>query len=193
MKKVYTFLGAGLLIALTTTMAIAQRPRTTDTTQSANTSTVPKPPPAPQTFTAKYEGGIFGFNKKQVGTLNFDDVNQRLVFRNQENKEVLAIPYSSVTGAYADTQSHRPTGAKVVGSLPLPYGANLPAWFIKKKYRYLALQFSDADTKMVGMTSFKLENKELLSSVLNTLAEKAGLEARGEMFIRRKGAKQPDM
>ena len=192
MKKVYKFLGAGLLIALMSAMAFSQRPRTTDTTQPAGTS-VPKPPPAPQTFTAKYEGGIFGFNKKQTGTLSFDDVNQRLVFRNKEQKEVLAIPYSAVMGAFADTQSHRPTGAKVVGSLPLPYGANIPAWFIKKKYRYLALQFKDDDTKMAGLTSFKLENKELLDSVLNTLAEKAGLEARGEMFIRRQQTKQSDM
>jgi hypothetical protein len=189
MRKVYQFLGAGLLVALMAGGVAAQRPRTTDTTQPAAGVSTPKPPPAPTTFTAKYEGGIFGFNKKQVGTLSFDDTNQRLVFRNKEQKEVMSIPYSAVNGAYADTQSHRPTGAKVVGSLPLPYGANIPAWFIKKKYRYLALQFSDVDTRMAGNTSFKLENKEILASVLNTLAEKAGLEARGEIFIRRKPAK----
>lgn len=192
MRKVYKFLGAGLLVALTTSAAIAQRPRTADTTQPAGVS-VPKPPPAPQTFKAKYEGGIFGYNQKQTGTLTFDDTNQRLVFRNKEQKEYLSIPYSSVAGAFADTQSRRPTGATVVGSLPLPYGANIPAWFIKKKYRYLTLQFSDPDNRVAGITSFKLENKELLNSVLNTLAEKAGLEPRGDGFIRRKEAKSSEM
>jgi hypothetical protein len=192
MRKVYQFLGAGLLVALMAGGAVAQRPRTADTTQPASAS-VPKPPPAPQTFKAKYEGGIFGLNKKQEGTLSFDDVNQRLVFRNKEQKEIASIPYLSVSGAFADTKSQRTTGGKVVSSLPLPYGANLLGLLSRKKYRYLTLQFSDADTRMAGITSFKLENKELLGSVLNTLAEKAGLEPRGEGFIRRKAAKSSDM
>ena len=29
---------------------------------------------------AKYEGGIFGYNKTMEGTLSFDDTNQRLLF-----------------------------------------------------------------------------------------------------------------
>jgi hypothetical protein len=192
MRKVYQFLGTGLLVALTAGGVAAQRPRTTDTTQTASAS-VPKPAPAPQTFKAKYEGGIFGLNKKQEGTLTFDDVNQRLVFRNKEQKEIAAIPYLSVSGAFADTKSQRTTGGKVVSSLPLPYGANMLGLLSRKKYRYLTLQFSDADTRMAGITSFKLENKELLSSVLNTLAEKAGLEPRGEGFIRRKKTQSSDM
>ncbi|MFN2494214.1 MAG: hypothetical protein ABR501_15165, partial [Pyrinomonadaceae bacterium] len=147
---------------------------------------LPKPPPAPQTVKAKYEGGIFAYNTKQTGTLNFDDVNKRLVFRNKEQQEYLALPYSAIHGAFADTRSRRPTGATVIGSLPLPYGANIPALFIKKKYRYLTLQFSDPDSRSAGITSFKLENKEILNSVLHTLAGKAELEPRGDGFIRRK-------
>jgi hypothetical protein len=192
MRKVYQFLGAGLLVALMACGALAQRPRATDTTQS-NSATVAKPAPAPQTFKAKYEGGIFGLNKKQEGTLTFDDTNQRLVFRNKEQKEIASIPYLSVSGAFADTRSQRTTGGKVVSALPLPYGANMLGLLSRKKLRYLTLQFSDADTRMAGITSFKLENKELLSSVLNTLAEKAGLEPRGEGFIRRKAPKTADM
>jgi hypothetical protein len=188
MRKLYKFLGAGLLVALMAGAAFAQRPRTADTTQPAGVST-PKPPPAPATFTAKYEGGIFGFNKKQTGTLSFDDANQRLVFRNKEQKEAISIPYSSVSGAFADTKSQRTTGGKVVSALPLPYGANMLGLLSRKKLRYLTLQFNDVDTRMAGITSFKLENKELLNSVLNTLAEKAGLEPRGDGFIRRRAAK----
>ena len=191
MRLVYKFIGASLLVALATGAALAQRPRPTDTTTQPAGSSVPKPPPAPQTFKAKYEGGIFAYNKKQEGTLSFDDTNNRLVFRTKKDqKEYLSIPYEAINGAFADTQSRRPTGAKVVGAIPLPYGANIPAWFIKKKYRYLTLQFSDPDNRTAGITSFKLENKELLNSVLNSLAEKAGLDPRGDGYIRRKSEAQ---
>jgi hypothetical protein len=188
MKKAFTFLGAGLIVALMAGATFAQRPRSTnDSTQPVSgASSVQKPPPAPQTFKAKYEGGIFAYNKKQTGTLTFDDVNKRLVFRTKEQQEYVSLPYAAVNGAFADTRSLRPTGATVVGSLPLPYGANIPALFIKKKYRYLTLQYSDPDSRSAGITSFKLENKELLNSVLHTLAEKAELEARGDGFVRRK-------
>jgi hypothetical protein len=189
MKRAKTFLGAGLLVALTAAAAQAQRPRTiSDSSQQpvgGTTASAPKPAPAPQTFKAKYEGGVFGYNKSQTGTLTFDDANNRLVFRNKENKEVLQFPYAAITGAYADTKARRPTAAKVVGALPLPYGANIPAWFIKKKYRYMTLQFKDADNGSAGLTSFKVDSKELLNSALYTLAEKAGLEQRGEAYIRR--------
>jgi hypothetical protein len=192
--KLYKFLGAGLLVALSAGAALAQGPRTATTTSETPKPggiSAPKPAPAPQTFKAKYEGGIFGYNKKQDGTLSFDDTNKRLVFRNKQQQEVLSLPYAVLTGAYADTQSRRPTAASVVGSIPLPYYANIPALFIKKKYRYLTLQFDDADSRVAGITSFKLDNKELLNSVLYTLAEKAQLEARGEAFIRRKAMKVP--
>jgi hypothetical protein len=194
MKKVFTFFGAGLIVVSMAGISFAQRPRSaSDTTQPISASSAQKPAPAPQTFKAKYEGGIFAYNKKQTGTLTFDDVNKRLVFRNKEQQEYLSLPYASVQGAFADTRSRRPTGATVVGSLPLPYGANIPALFIKKKYRYLTLQFSDPDSRTAGIASFKLENKELLNSVLHTLAEKAELEARGDGFVRRVKVIAPEM
>lgn len=189
MKRAKLLTGAGLLVVLAAGSAAAQGPRPVNDSPrpaggAANASAV-KPAPAPQTFKAKYEGGIFGYNKKQDGTLTFDDANGRLVFRDKENKEALSLPYSAVAGAFADTKSRRPTAAKVISAIPVPYGANLPALFWKKKYRYLTLQFRDADNGTEGLTSFKLENKELLNSVLYALAEKAGLEQRGEAYIRR--------
>ena len=192
MKRVGAFLSAGLLIALTAGAAFSQRPRTADNQAQTASVSVSKPPPAPQTFKAKYEGGVFAYNTKQTGTLSFDDVNKRLVFRNKQQQEYLSLPYAVVNGAFADTQSRRPAGATVVGSLPLPYGANIPALFFKKKYRYLTLQFSDPDSRSAGIASFKLENKEILASVLHTLAGKAELEPRGDGFVRRKEMKTPD-
>jgi hypothetical protein len=49
----------------------------------------------------------------------------------------------------------------------------------------LTLQYSDPDTKVAGVTSFRLENKDILDSVLNTVAGKAGLSRRGEVFVKK--------
>ena len=164
--------------------ALAQRPRTmTQDTAQAPTS-MPPPPPAPQTFKAKYEGGVFGYNKKMEGTLSFDDANQRLVFRNEKQREILFLPYNALTGAYADTHSVRPAAATVAGSIPSIYA--LPANFIKTKVRYLTLQYSDPDSKVAGVTSFKLENKDIIDSVLYTLANKSALTRRGDVYIKKK-------
>lgn len=179
-----------LVVGTLSVGAYAQRPRTMDPAKGDAAQSTPTRAPAPQTFKAKYEGGVVGYTKKQKGTLSFDDTNQRLVFRNKEQKEVLFIPYGAVSSAYPDTKSRRPTAATVLGSVPAPYGANLAAWFIKKKYRYLTLQFDDPDTNVSGLTSFELENKEILSSVLNTLGGKAGLTQRGEGYIRKKTTAQ---
>src|SRR6185369_7129861 len=98
--------------------AIAQRPRTTtqDSTQPA--TSMPAPPMAPSTVKAKYEGGVFGYNKRQDGTLNFDDSNHRLLFRDSKGKELLFIPYSSLTGAYGDTKRVQPAAATVASHIP---------------------------------------------------------------------------
>lgn len=188
MKLIASVLLAGLLAS----GVVGQRPRTAvaDNQDNQSSTRMPAPPAAPQTFKAKYEGGIVGYMKKQDGTLTFDDTNSRLLFRNKQNKEVLFIPYKAIVAAYPDTQSRRPTAATVVGALPVPYGLNLPAWFIKKKYRYLTLNFEDPDTNVAGLTSFKVANKQLLESVLYTLANKAELTARGEGYIRKKTTAQ---
>lgn len=184
MKKVYQAISAMLCLALVMSVAaLAQGPRDPVTsTQTTTKKTTPPPPPAPTTVKVKYEGGVFGYNKKMDGFLTFDDANERLLFRNKQQQEVLSIPYKSVVAAFADTQSKRPTAATVIGSASI---YTLPALLIKKKYRYLTLQYNDPDTRINGVTSFKMENKEILASVLNTLANKAGLTARGEVFVRR--------
>src|SRR5687768_14900727 len=56
-------------------------------------------------FKAKYEGGMFGFGKKEEGTLRFDDANFRLVFFSSENKERFAIPYKAIIVIYPQSTS----------------------------------------------------------------------------------------
>ncbi|MBC7909629.1 MAG: energy transducer TonB [Pyrinomonadaceae bacterium] len=185
MKSLLKIVCAGLLTTLLVCTAFGQRPRI-----SESSGTDDQPAPAPATVKAKYEGGIFGYNQKQDGTLFFDDVNTRLVFRNKYGKELFSIPYAAVLSTFGDTQSRRPTAASVIGSA-VPYGLGLPALFIKKKYRYLTMQFEDPDTRVAGATSFKLENKETLASVVNTLGKKAGLTQRGEVFVRVRPKMEP--
>jgi hypothetical protein len=186
MRKAYRIIALGLLLAGSlSSVALAQRPRSVSTSDPAKTgaTAMPTPAPAPSTVKAKYEGGVFGYEKKLDGTLTFDDGNKRLVFR-KDQKEILFIPYEAVTSAFADTKSRQPRAATVVGSLPSLY--TLPARFIKHKVQYLTLQYRDPDTNVAGVTSFKLENKDILASVLNTLAGKASLTQRGDIYVKRK-------
>jgi phosphate-selective porin len=185
MNKTIRLIWMGVLVlALAGVTAQAQRPRTTDPS-GTNTATTTPPPtqPAPQTVKVKYEGGFFGYNKKMDGTINFDDSNRRLVFRNKEQQEVFSIPYDSVASAFADVKSKRPVAADVAGRLSI---LTMPALLIKKKFRYLTLQYNDPDTSMNGVTSFKMENEGILNSALYSLAQKASLTQRGNVYVRRK-------
>src|SRR5258705_9624139 len=175
------FTGILLLTALMAVTVCAQRPRVVEK-NTAKDATKATPAPAPQTMNAKYEGGIFGYNKSLEGTLSFDDTNQRLLFR-KENKDLFFIPYNAVSSAFSDTQKRRPTAATVAQNVPY-FG--WPLGLIKTKVRYLTLQYSDPDTRVSGVTSFRLENKDLVDSALFTLANKAGMVPRGEVYIKKR-------
>src|SRR2546423_3467872 len=169
-----------ILIALTAVVH-AQKPRSVIQDSSADANPAP-PAPAPATVNAKYEGGVFGYPHKKVGTLTVDDPNKRVVFRDDKHKELFSIPFGSITGAYGDTHSVEPAAATVASHIP--YG--FPAGFIKTKVRYLTIQYDDPDSKAAGVTSFRLDNRELLDSVLYSVATKAGLIKRGEIYVRKK-------
>src|SRR5712671_3957287 len=172
------------LLLIVAACAFAQRPRTATGQDAADNSPMATPPLAPASVKAKYEGGVFGYNKKMDGTVNFDDQSGRFVFRDGKGKEILFVPYKSISGAYGDTHKVQPAAATVAGAVPSLYA--LPARFIKTKVRYLTIQYSDPDSNVAGVTSFKLDNKDILDSVLFTLAGKAGLDRRGEVFVRKK-------
>ena len=170
-----------LLIGLMLTGAVAQRPRSIEPDPN---NKAPAPPAAPSTVKAKYEGGVFGYNKTMEGTLTFDDINNRLLFKDKQPPKEISIPYGSITSAFADTQKRRPSAATVASAVPLIYA--LPARFIKTKVRYLTIQYSDPDSNVTGITSFKLEDRELLESVLATLAEKSNMALRGDVYVKKK-------
>jgi hypothetical protein len=181
------------MLALAPSATHAQRARTTTTTtqtESRSAQSATPTNPAPQSFKARYDGGVFGYNRKIDGTLAFDDAENRLVFRDKGNQVLFVVPYSTISAAFADTRSRRPTAARVVSGA-VPYGLGLPALLIKNKYRYLNLQYRDSETERVGTTSFKLGNKQLLESVVATLAAKAELTRRGEIYVRPKPGQEP--
>ncbi|MEO8649567.1 MAG: hypothetical protein ABI539_10405 [Acidobacteriota bacterium] len=140
---------------------------------------------APASFEAKYEGGFFGYSKKENGTLKFDDVNLRLVFYGEDQKEKFAVPYSAMQAIYPQSKSVTSTAGSVVSHIPLP-GAGL-AGLIREKRRYLVMHFDDPDVDDArGVINFKLETKELLDSVIRSIGEKANLLPRGDAYVRPK-------
>lgn len=185
-RKTVLALAAVLTLAAASVSASAQRQKSVQTQPTTAQPNTPKPPPAPASVKAKYEGGMVGY-KKADGTLNFDDVNNRLVFRDKQGREVFPLAYNALLMAWPDTKSRTSTPGRVV-SMAAPYGLGLAGLLMRSKSRYLVLRYQDPDTGTEGMTSFKIGDKALLASVLDTLADKAGLAQRGDAYVRRKDA-----
>jgi hypothetical protein len=141
--------------------------------------------PAPMLVDAKYEGGMFGFTRKEEGTLKFDDDNERLVFVGKDQIEKFHIPYKSVLVVYPQSKSVTSTTGHVVRNIPLP--GSVLGGLIKEKRRYLVVHFEDPDVEAArGLVNFKLDNKVLLDSVIQSLAGKAKLTPRGDAYYRAK-------
>lgn len=171
------------VIAVGLTAAVYAQPRPAD--QSGSKTSVK---PAPESFSAKYEGGMIGYSTKENGRLKFDDVSERLVFYGKSGKEVFGISYDVMLVIYPQSQSVMSTTGNVVSHIPLP-GAGL-AGFIKEKRQYLVVQFDDPNVDVKGLVNFKLENKELLDSVLQSLAQKASMKQRGDAYYKPKTIKE---
>src|SRR6185369_15122565 len=167
------------LVALGTCV-YGQRPRAVESDPAQK----PAVASAPSAVKAKYEGGVFGYTKTMEGTLTFDDANNQLLFKDKKSPKQIHIPYAAVTSAFADTQKRQPAAATIAGSVPVIFA--MPAKFIKTKVRYLTLQYSDPDSNQNGVTSFRLENKEVLNSVLAALAVKTGMTQRGDIYVKKK-------
>ena len=171
------------LLSLCFSLVVAAQPRPVEKTGKPDV----KAAPAPETFDAKYEGGMIGYSGKTDGSLKFDDVNQRLIFRGKDQKEMFGIPYDALLALYPQSQSVTSTTGKVVSAIPIA-GAGL-AGYLKEKRRYMIVQFDDPDVNVKGTANFRIENKEMLDSVIQTLAEKANLTQRGDAFYRPKSGK----
>ena len=190
MKKLYQALCLSLLLLALAASAAAQRPRVAaEEPQAEETAAkpMPTPAPAPKFTKAKYMGGYFGLKQKQEGSLSFDDRNQRLVFRDKQEREVISISYEAVMATFADSEERRTMGDGTKTVVMSTAGIlGLPALLLKKKFEYFTIQYKDPDTGVDGTTQFKMKDKELVNSMAHTLAEKAGLLRRGQIYVRRK-------
>lgn len=139
--------------------------------------------PAPDSFEARYEGGLFGFSSREKGTLKFDDANQRIVFYDDENKELFSLNYDSMLVVAPSSKKVQSGTGRTLGAIPIP-GAGLGGSFLKKKKNYLVIQFEDPDVDVRGTVSFLVDTTELLISVVHTLGDKAELSQRGDAFFR---------
>ena len=171
------------LLALCFSLVATAQPRPVERRGKADLKTAP----APETFDAKYEGGMIGYSGKTDGSLKFDDVNQRLIFRGKDQKEMFGIPYDALLALYPQSQSVTSTTGKVVSAIPIA-GAGL-AGYLKEKRRYMIVQFDDPDVNVKGTANFRIENQALLDSAIQTLADKAKLTQRGDAFYRPKSGK----
>src|SRR5215218_5795510 len=147
----------------------------------------PAPSAPPKVIPAKYMGGFAGYRKKQEGMLNFDDRNQRLVFRDKNEKEVISISYDAVMVAFADHETRRLMGS---GTRSVVLGTagilGLPGLLFKKNFEYLTIQFEDPETYLKGVTQFKLKDKDIIESMAYALAQRAGLVQQGQIYTRRR-------
>lgn len=147
---------------------------------------VKKPTPAAlaaQSFKAKYDGGMFGYNTKEEGTIKFDDANLQIIFFGKNNKELFTISYDAMNLIYPNSQSVQSTGGKVMQNVPLP-GAGIAGMFMKEKRRYMVINFDDVMMKSKGTVNFKFENRELLEQAIQVIGFKAELKQRGDSFYR---------
>jgi len=177
MKKVLFLFVFGLFISAA---SVSAQPRPVE--KKPQVSSTPNKP-APASFQTKYEGGMFGYSEKEKGTLSFDDGNERIVFFGKDKKEKFSIPYKAMLVIYPSSNSVQSTTGKVVSVVPY---AGFFGQFIREKRRYLIVNFDDPDVKAQGVVNFKIDNKELLDSVIYTLGEKAKLTQRGDAFYRPK-------
>lgn len=166
-----------MILLLAVTAGFAQRP-----VEGEDEKATPRAPAAPVSFKARYEGGMLGFSNREKGTLKFDDENKRLVFFGKDGKEKFSLAYDVLNTISPQSRSVTSTTGQVVRHIPLP--GSMLGGFIREKRRYLVLQYTDIEAAVAGTTSFRLDNKELLDSVIQTLGEKAEMSRRGDAYYR---------
>lgn len=182
MRKFLIFLGVACFSLALGVIAAGAQPRPIEKPQETKSAAQIKP--APESFPTKYEGGMFGFSQKEEGVLKFDDINERIIFFGKDGKEKFHLAYDDMLMIYAQSKSVTSTTGNVVKNIPLP-GAAL-AGLIKEKRRYLIVHFQDADADAKGAVNFKIEDKDLLDSVIVTLGKKANMTQRGDAYLRPK-------
>ncbi len=138
-----------------------------------------------ETFEVKYTGGIFGFSKSEHGTVAFDDINERLIFKGEDGKERFSVPYETIMVVYPSQKKVQSGTGRAVGAAPLP-GASIAGMFMKKKKNYLVIRFEDREVDAEGTINFLVDTEDILRNSIYTIGEKAEMKPRGDAYIRKK-------
>lgn len=179
MKKILFSLVLGLFGSV---LIVSAQPR------PAEKSTITNIAKANQTILssveARYEGGIFGYNEREKGTIKFDDVNERLVFLGKDKgAELFSIPYKAILVVSPNSRKVQSGAGRAVGSAPV-LGSGIVGSMMKKKKNYLVIQYRDPDVEVQGTTTFLIDTDELLEKVIYSLGEKAKMTPRGDAYFR---------
>lgn len=178
MKKMLFLIAFGLFAGAS---IVSAQPRPPE--KATETKTAADVKPAPDSFEARYEGGMFGYSKKEKGTLKFDDVNERLVFFSEDKKELFAIPYSTMLVVSPSSRKVQSGTGRAIGAVPI-FGAGLGGSLLKKTKNYMIIQFRDTEVDVQGAANFLIDTNELLESAIHTLGKKAEMKQRGDAYYR---------
>jgi hypothetical protein len=137
-----------------------------------------------ETISVKYMGGLFGFSKKEHGTIKFDTINERLLFIGKDGKERFSVPYSAFEVVYPSQKKVQSGIGRTVGAIPIP-GAGLGGLFIKKKKNYLIINYRDRDVSASGTINFLVDTSVMLHNSVFTVGENAEMKSRGDSYVRR--------
>jgi len=166
----------GFLVLICFSVVTNAQPRPVDKTSVQSSKSLP------DSFKARYDGGIFGSTGKQKGYFKFDDANERVVFYREDGREMFTVPYASLLIIYPDVKEHMSQTANVISRLPLP-GAGL-AGLKSTESKYLVITFDDPDVDAKGTANFKFNDKELLLTFIDALGTRAKMKQRGQAYYR---------
>ncbi len=144
------------------------------------------PSELPEEIQAQYQGGIYGFSSKEKGTLNFDTINERLIFSGKDGKERFSIAYDSILVVYPSQKKVRSGTGRAVGAIPVP-GASIGGLFMKKKKNYLVIEYEDTEVGIKGTANFLVDTSEILTDAIHAVGTNAEMSQRGDAYIRRRG------
>jgi hypothetical protein len=182
MKKKLTLL-ALVLFAFTASAFAQVRPVEKPTPNATNKAAV-------SSSKAKYEGGMFGYSRKEEGTLKLDDDNERLVFLGKDGKEKFAIPYEAIVVIYPSERKVQSGTGRAISAVPV-LGAGIGGSLLKKKKHYLIIQFDDPDVRAQGAANFLVDTGDLLDAIVYSIGEKAKLTQRGDAYYRPRTTPKP--
>lgn len=179
MKKLLILTITGLFLLA---LSVNAQVRPADTADAEDDKEEPKAEIL-ESFEVKYTGGIFGFSKSEHGTVAFDDINERLIFKGEDGKERFSVPYESIKVVYPSQKKVQSGAGRAVGAAPIP-GAGIAGMFMKKKKNYLVIRFEDTEVDAEGTINFLVDTADLLRNSIYTIGEKAEMKPRGDAYIR---------